>query len=69
MPRIQWSQISKFQAAKPGCGKLRSSARRERFAVLLTNESNLKDPKGSAHVTFLLNFFDELRRRAPAGGK
>jgi hypothetical protein len=24
---------------------------------------------GFAHVVFLLNFFDELRRRIPAGGK
>jgi serine/threonine-protein kinase len=24
---------------------------------------------GTTHLTFLLNFFDELRRRAPAGGK
>ena len=23
-------------------------------------------PKGSVHLTFLLNFFDELRRRIPA---
>jgi len=25
------------------------------------------DTKGSVHVTFLLNFFDELRRKAPVG--
>jgi hypothetical protein len=24
-------------------------------------------PKGSLHVTFLLNFFDELQRRVPLG--
>jgi len=28
-----------------------------------------EEDKASLHVTFLLNFFDELRRRAPAGGK
>jgi len=27
------------------------------------------EQKGSVHVTALLNFFDELRRRVPAGGK
>ncbi len=26
------------------------------------------EDRGPAHVTFLLNFFDELRRKAPAGG-
>jgi len=36
----------------------------KRFAVLQQVES-----KEKAHVTFLLNFFDELRRRAPAGSK
>jgi hypothetical protein len=25
------------------------------------------EQKNPTHVTFLLNFFDELRRRAPAG--
>jgi serine/threonine-protein kinase len=28
-----------------------------------------EEDKASLHVTFLLNFFDELRRRVPAGGK
>jgi len=38
----------------------------KRFAVMQPEAS---EQKGSQHVTFLLNFFDELRRRAPAGGK
>jgi hypothetical protein len=38
----------------------------KRFVVLLSEASEQKGPQ---HVTFLLNFFDELRRRAPAGGK
>jgi hypothetical protein len=29
-------------------------------------EATAKD-KGPAHVTFLLNFFDELRRKVPVG--
>jgi eukaryotic-like serine/threonine-protein kinase len=40
----------------------------KRFAIM----PELKAPteeKGSVHMTFLLNFFDELRRRAPAGRK
>jgi len=35
----------------------------KRFAVVQAET----EPKGTAQVTFLLNFFDELRRRAPAG--
>ena len=38
----------------------------KRFAVVREEAS---DQKGPRHVVFLLNFFDELRRRAPAGGK
>jgi Tol biopolymer transport system component len=38
----------------------------KRFAVI-RNEEPTGEQKGSAHVTVLLNFFDELRRRVPAG--
>jgi serine/threonine-protein kinase len=38
----------------------------KRFIVALAPDST-GQPKGSVHVTFLLNFFDELRRRIPAG--
>lgn len=27
------------------------------------------EEKGSVHIAFLLNFFDELRRRAPVGAR
>jgi serine/threonine-protein kinase len=40
----------------------------KRFAVALAPEANTAE-RGSAHVTFLLNFFDELRRRVPAQPK
>ena len=36
----------------------------KRFAIF--PEQKVPEEKGSVHVTFLLNFFDELRRRAPA---
>ena len=36
----------------------------KRFAVVETEASEQKGPQ---QVTFLLNFFDELRRRAPVG--
>ena len=38
----------------------------KRFAVFPLSEPNAED-KGAPHVTFLLNFFDELRRSVPAG--
>jgi hypothetical protein len=38
------------------------------FAVLATLEAAGGD-KGSVHVIILLNFFDELKRRIPPGGK
>jgi serine/threonine-protein kinase len=34
----------------------------KRLAAILAGDE-------ATHLTFLLNFFDELRRRAPAGGK
>jgi Tol biopolymer transport system component/predicted Ser/Thr protein kinase len=40
----------------------------KRFAVFPRPEA-AGERKGSVHVTVLLNFFDELRRRVPAGGK
>ena len=38
----------------------------KRFAVILGQEAS-GEQKGSVHVTVLLNFFDEVRRRVPAG--
>jgi Tol biopolymer transport system component len=38
----------------------------KRFAVFLRPDA-IGEQKGSVHVTVLLNFFDELRRRVPAG--
>jgi len=39
----------------------------KRFAVLQVDTPG--GDKGNLHVTFLLNFFDELKRRMPLGGK
>ena len=38
----------------------------KRFAVFPMPEATAQD-KGSAHVTFLLNFSDEMRRKVPVG--
>jgi hypothetical protein len=53
-PGIQWS----LDLAPDG----------KRFAVFPRPEAT-GEQKGSVHVTVLLNFFDELRRRVPVSGK
>ena len=40
----------------------------EHFVVLMPAEGTVEQ-KAQNHVTFLLNFFDELRRRVPTGTK
>jgi serine/threonine-protein kinase len=63
-PRI-WSDRQLFYS---GTSNLDLAPDGKRFAVLGTPE-NAGPEKGSVHATFLMNFFDELRRRVPAGGK
>jgi serine/threonine-protein kinase len=65
-----------FEAARPRMWMLKKdpgffdvAPDGKHVAVFLTDESIQKDAKTPTQVTFLLNFFDELRRRAPAGGK
>jgi hypothetical protein len=36
----------------------------KRFAVLMSPQA---EPRSPTEVTFLLNFFDELRRKVPSG--
>jgi serine/threonine-protein kinase len=48
----------------PGAQNLDLAPDGKHFAVTAAPE-NVGHEKGSAHVTFLLNFFDELRRRVP----
>lgn len=40
----------------------------KRFVVLMPAEAS-EEQKAQNQVTFLLNFFDELRRRVPVGEK
>jgi len=37
----------------------------KRFAVLMAPEGDAEQQRAKTHVTFLLNFFDELRRKVP----
>ena len=39
-----------------------------RQALRVFPRPEVKEATGSVQVTFLVNFFDELQRRAPAGG-
>jgi Tol biopolymer transport system component len=63
-PRL-WSDRQIFY---PGVSNLDLAPDGKRFAVFPAPET-ARPEKGSVHVTFLLNFFDELWRGVPAGGK
>ena len=41
----------------------------KRFVVLPVAEGSQGGEKANLHMTFLLNFFDELKRKVPVGGK
>jgi Tol biopolymer transport system component/predicted Ser/Thr protein kinase len=62
-PRV-WSEARLLKVAGMPVYDLAPDGKR--LAAMLAS-----DPAGGepTHLTFLLNFFDELRRRAPAGGK
>ena len=59
-PRL-WSSTQLFY---PGLSNLDLAPDGKRFAVFTMPEATGGE-KGSVHVIFLLNFFDELRRRVP----
>ena len=61
----QWSSTQIFS---PGFVPLNLSPDGKRVA-LLEDPALRAEKKENLHVTFLLNFFDELRRRAPVTGK
>ncbi len=63
-PRL-WSSVQIL--APTGAYNMDVTADGKRFVVFPRPE--VKEETGSVHVTFLLNFFDELRRRAPVGSK
>ncbi len=65
-PRL-WSN-TQFLDPAGGVWNLDAAPDGKRFAVFPRPEAT-SEQKGSVHVTVLLNFFDELRRRVPAGGK
>jgi len=66
-PRL-WSDTQILVPSGSGRSDLDLAPDGKRFAVFPRPEAT-GEQKGSVHVTVLLNFFDELRRRVPAGGK
>jgi Tol biopolymer transport system component len=61
-----WSNTQIMDLFGTGVWNLDLSPDGKRFAVIPRPDATA-EPKGSVHVTVLLNFFDELRRRVPAG--
>jgi serine/threonine-protein kinase len=66
-PKV-WSQHPVLDSGSPPVGTYDMAPDGKRFAVVL-NADGTAEPKPITHLTFLLNFFDELRRRVPAPGK
>jgi serine/threonine protein kinase/Tol biopolymer transport system component len=62
-PRV-WSQHPLMDLGSPPVGAFDLAPDGKRFAVVL-NADGTADPKPVTQLTFLLNFFDELRRRVP----
>ena len=62
-PRV-WSETHLFKVSGMSVYDLAPDGKR--LAAILASDQTGGEP---THLTFLLNFFDELRRRAPAGGK
>jgi serine/threonine-protein kinase len=66
-PRV-WSPHPLLDSGSPPVGTYDLAPDGKRFAVVL-NADGTADPKPITHLTILLNFFDELRRRVPASNK
>ena len=64
-PRL-WSDTQILDPSGGGPWNLALAPDGKRFAVFPRPDAT-GEQKGSVHVTVLLNFFDELRRRVPAG--
>ena len=62
-PRL-WSEVQ--VRATAAVANLDLAPDGKRFAIFPMPEAKTEE-QGSVHVTFLLNFFDELRRKVPTG--
>jgi len=66
-PRV-WSDQRLVALGSPPFPKYDLAPDGKRFAVVLYADGSV-EPKPITHLTFILNFFDELQRRVPTGGK
>jgi serine/threonine-protein kinase len=66
-PRV-WSEQHMLDLISPPVPSYDLAPDGKRFAVILYADGTAEE-KPITHVTFLLNFFDELRRRAPVEAK
>jgi serine/threonine-protein kinase len=66
-PRV-WSEQPMLELVSPPYATFDLAGDGRRFAILLYPDGTA-EPKPVTHLTFLMNFFDELRRRVPAGAK
>jgi serine/threonine-protein kinase len=64
-PRV-WSEHQVLDLGSPPVRAYDLAPDGNRFAVVLNSDGTAEDPPVT-HVTVLLNFFDELRRRVPVG--
>ena len=63
----QWSPVPLFRPANNSLWNLDLAPDGKRFVVLAAPEG--REDEATLHVTVLLSFFDELRRRLPVGNK
>jgi hypothetical protein len=66
-PKV-WSQHPLLDLGSPPVGTYDLAPDGQCFATVL-NADGTADAKPITHLTFQLNFFDELRRRVPTSGK
>jgi eukaryotic-like serine/threonine-protein kinase len=66
-PRL-WEEKS-IVSASPSGGNLMDVMPDGKRIVVLAEPGDSEERKENLHLTFLVNFFDEVRRRMPAGGK
>jgi serine/threonine-protein kinase len=64
-PRV-WSARDLLNLGSPPVSTYDLAPDGKRFAIVLYLDGTAEE-KPFTHLTFLLNFFDELRRRVPAG--
>jgi Tol biopolymer transport system component/predicted Ser/Thr protein kinase len=61
-----WSRHPVMDLGSPPVGAYDVTPDGKRLAVILNSDGTV-EPKPITHLTFLVNFFDELRRKVPAG--